>query len=42
MARGRGEDPQRPRTNAYQAFVEAVERAQSRAASARFAAMRWR
>jgi hypothetical protein len=40
MARGRGEDPQRPRTKAYQAFVEAVQRAQDRAAHARFASRR--
>ena len=26
LARGRGEDPQRPRTKAYQAFGEAVQR----------------
>jgi hypothetical protein len=37
MARGRGEDPQRPRTKAYQAFGEAVQRAQDRAVHARFA-----
>jgi hypothetical protein len=37
MARGRGEDPQRPRTPAYQAFGEAVKRAQDRAVQARFA-----
>ena len=36
MARGRGEDPQRPRTKAYQAFGEAVRRAQDRAVHARF------
>jgi hypothetical protein len=40
MARGRGEDPQRPRTKAYQAFGEAVKRAQDRAVHARFAARR--
>ena len=37
LARGRGEDPQRPRTKAYQAFGEAVQRAQNRAVQARFA-----
>ena len=42
LARGRGEDPQRPRTKAYQAFGEAVKRAQDRAVHARLAAMRWR
>jgi hypothetical protein len=42
MARGRGEDPQRPRTPAYQAFVEAVQRAQNRAVHVRFAARRMR
>ena len=40
MARGRGEDPQRPHTQAYQAFAEAVERAQTRAAQVRFALKR--
>jgi hypothetical protein len=40
MARGRGEDPQRPRTPAYQTFVEAVQRAIDRGVSARFAARR--
>ena len=40
MARGRGEDPQRPCTKAYQAFLEAVQRAQDRAVHARFAARR--
>ena len=38
LARGRGEDPQRPRTHAYEAFLEAVERAKSRAVQARFLA----
>ena len=42
LARGRGEDPQRQRIKAYQAFGEAVERAQSRAAHERFAARRMR
>jgi hypothetical protein len=42
MARGRGEDPQRPCTKAYQAFLEAVQRAQDRAVQARFAARRMR
>jgi len=37
LARCRSEDPQRPHTPAYQDFVEAVERAQARAAYARFA-----
>src|SRR5262245_48198815 len=37
LARGRGEDPQRPCTPAYQAFVEAIARAQERAVHARFA-----
>jgi hypothetical protein len=36
LARGRGEDPQRPRTAAYQAFADAVQRAQTRAAQARW------
>jgi hypothetical protein len=36
LARGRGEDPQRPHTKAYQAFGEAVQRAQDRAVQARF------
>jgi hypothetical protein len=40
MARGRGEDPQRPWTPAYQAFGEAIKRAQDRAVHARFAARR--
>jgi hypothetical protein len=40
LARGRGEDPQRPRTPAYQAFGEAVQRAQDRAVQARFALKR--
>lgn len=40
LARGRGEDPQRPRTQAYQNFVEAVERAQERAVHTRFALKR--
>jgi hypothetical protein len=40
MARGRGEDPQRPRTKAYQAFGEAVQRAQDRAVHERFALKR--
>ena len=42
MARGRGEDPQRPRTKVYQAFGEAVQRAIDRGVSARFAARRMR
>jgi transposase len=42
LARGRGEDPQRPRTKAYQAFGEAVERAQDRTVHERFAARRMR
>jgi hypothetical protein len=42
LARGRGEDPQRPRTKAYQAFGEAVELAQDRAVHERFAARRMR
>jgi hypothetical protein len=37
LARGRGDDPQRPRTKAYQAFGEAVQRAQDRYVQARFA-----
>jgi hypothetical protein len=40
LARGRGEEPQRPRTPAYQAFGEAVQRAQDRAVYARFALQR--
>jgi hypothetical protein len=40
QARGRGEVPQRPWTKAYQAFGEAVKRAQARAVQARFAARR--
>jgi hypothetical protein len=40
MARGRGEDPQRPRTKAYEAFGEAVQRAQDRGVHARFARRR--
>ena len=40
LARRRGEDPQRPRTPAYQAFGEAVQRAQNRAVQARFALKR--
>jgi hypothetical protein len=36
MARGRGDDPQRPHTQAYQAFGEAVKRAQDRAVQAHF------
>ena len=40
LARGRGEDPQRPRTKAYEAFGEAVKRAQDRARHARFARRR--
>ena len=42
MARGRGEDPQRPCTKPYQAFLEAVHRAQDRAAHAHFATRRMR
>jgi hypothetical protein len=42
LARGRGEDPQRPRTKAYQAFVKAVQRAQDRAVHERFVARRMR
>jgi hypothetical protein len=42
LARGRGEDPQQPRTKAYQAFGEAVQWAQDRAVQARFAARRMR
>jgi hypothetical protein len=42
LAQGRGEDPQRPRTKAYQAFGESVQRAQDRAVHARFAARRMR
>jgi hypothetical protein len=37
LARGRGDDPQRLHTQAYQAFGEAVRRAQDRAGHARFA-----
>lgn len=40
LARGRGEDPQRPRTKVYEAFGEAVKRAQDRAVHARFARRR--
>ena len=40
MARGRGEDPQRPHTKAYEAFGKAVKRAQDRAVHARFARRR--